>query len=155
MFDRRTVTAMLAGSVVAPNLAFAQSGNQKSAFYSGVGNELTHYEVDAAAATLAKRGSVKMPGGIQYAWPHPSKKYLYVTSSTGGPGFNPGPGFAPEALPLIFEPFRTTKANGLGLGLPICRSIINAHGGRLWAMNNHGRGATLIFTLPARNDLAP
>jgi PAS domain S-box-containing protein len=66
-----------------------------------------------------------------------------------------GPGFAPEALPLIFEPFRTTKANGLGLGLPICRSIINAHGGRLWAMNNHGRGATLIFTLPARNDLAP
>jgi 6-phosphogluconolactonase (cycloisomerase 2 family) len=34
-----------------------------------------------------------MPGGIQYAWPHPSKKYLYVTSSTGGPGFSPGPGF--------------------------------------------------------------
>ncbi|HWO87333.1 MAG TPA: beta-propeller fold lactonase family protein, partial [Stellaceae bacterium] len=93
MFDRRTVAAMLAGSVVAPKFTFAEDDKQKSAFYSGVGNELTHYEVDAAAATLARRGSVKMPGGIQYAWPHPSKKYLYVTSSTGGPGFSPGPGF--------------------------------------------------------------
>ncbi len=96
MFDRRTVTAMLAGSVVAPKFALAKGGKQKSALYSGVGNELTHYEVDSAAAELVKRGSVKMPGGIQYAWPHPSKKYLYVTSSTGGPGFNPGPGFPPD-----------------------------------------------------------
>jgi 6-phosphogluconolactonase len=96
MFDRRTVAAMLAGSAVAPGFAWAKGGKQKSALYSGVGNELTHYEVDAAAASLAKRGSVKMPGGIQYAWPHPSKKYLYVTSSTGGPGFNPGPGFPPD-----------------------------------------------------------
>jgi len=93
MFDRRTVSAMLAGAVAAPRFAFAQESKEKSTFYSGVGNELTHYEVDASAATLAKRGSVKMPGGIQYAWPHPSKKFLYVTSSTGGPGFNPGPGF--------------------------------------------------------------
>lgn len=96
MFDRRTVTAMLAGTVVAPSFALAEGGEQKSALYSGVGSELTHYEVDAAAATLTRRGSVKMPGGIQYAWPHPSKKYLYVTSSTGGPGFTPGPGFPPD-----------------------------------------------------------
>jgi 6-phosphogluconolactonase len=93
MFDRRTVSAMLAGTVVAPGFAFAQGGQQTSALYSGVGHELTHYEVDVAAAQLARRGSVKMPGGIQYAWPHPSKKFLYVTSSTGGPGFKPGPGF--------------------------------------------------------------
>ncbi|HMA71837.1 MAG TPA: beta-propeller fold lactonase family protein [Xanthobacteraceae bacterium] len=93
MFNRRTVSAMLAGTVAAPSFAFAQRETQQSAFYSGVGNELTHYEVDAAEAGLARRGSIKMPGGIQYAWPHPSNKYLYVTSSTGGPGFNPGPGF--------------------------------------------------------------
>jgi len=96
MFDRRTVSAMLAGAVAAPRFAFAQESKEKSTFYSGVGNELTHYEVDASAATLAKRGSVKMPGGIQYAWPHPSRKYLYVTSSTGGPGFSPGPSFPPD-----------------------------------------------------------
>jgi 6-phosphogluconolactonase (cycloisomerase 2 family) len=93
MFDRRTVTAMLAGAVVAPKFALAEEGRQKSAFYSGVGNVLTHYEVYTAAAALARRGSVKMPGGIQYAWPHPSAKFLYVTSSTGGPGFTPGPDF--------------------------------------------------------------
>jgi hypothetical protein len=50
MLDRRTVTAMLAGSVVAPKFALAADGKQDSALYSGAGNELTHYEVDAAAA---------------------------------------------------------------------------------------------------------
>jgi len=93
MFNRRTVSVMLAGTVVAPGFAFAKAAKGdgakgKSAFYSGVANELTHYEVDIAAAELAKRGSIKMPGGIQYAWPSPSRKFLYVTSSTGGPGFS-------------------------------------------------------------------
>jgi len=97
MFDRRTVTAMLAGAAVAPKFALAQDGATKSAFYSGVGNVLTHYAVDPAGAALEKRASVTLPGGIQYAWPHPSKKFLYVTSSTGGPGFKPGAGFAPNS----------------------------------------------------------
>jgi 6-phosphogluconolactonase len=88
MFDRRTFSAMLAGTVVAPRMSFAQAGKDRMAFYSGVGTELTRYEVDVDADTLAKRGSVKVPGGVQYAWPHPSRKYLYVSSSTGGPGFS-------------------------------------------------------------------
>ena len=58
-----------------------------------------------------------------------------------------GVGLAPELIERIFEPFYTTKANGLGLGLPICRSIITAHGGRLWAENNSDRGAAFHFTL--------
>jgi PAS domain S-box-containing protein len=65
-----------------------------------------------------------------------------------------GSGFAPEKLGRIFEPFRTTKPNGLGLGLPICRSIISAHGGRLWATNNTDRGATVRFTLNALEEVA-
>jgi PAS domain S-box-containing protein len=60
-----------------------------------------------------------------------------------------GPGFTPEILASPFEPFRTTKAHGLGLGLPICRSIIAAHGGRLWLENNNKGGATVRFTLRA------
>src|ERR1700733_11737361 len=88
MFDRRAFSAMLAATVVAPRTSFAQAAKDKMAFYSGVGTELTHFEVDVDADTLAKRGAIKMPGGIQYAWPHPSRKYLYVSSSTGGPGFS-------------------------------------------------------------------
>jgi 6-phosphogluconolactonase len=93
--NRRTFSALLAGAVAAPRMSFAQA-KDKSAFYSGVGPELTHYEVDFDAATLTKRASVKLPGGIQYAWPHPSRRYFYVASSTGGVGIAPVPGFAPD-----------------------------------------------------------
>jgi PAS domain S-box-containing protein len=63
-----------------------------------------------------------------------------------------GPGFPEEILPHLFEPFHTTKPKGLGLGLAICRSIIAAHGGRLVAGNENGRGAMLRLTLPAQNE---
>jgi len=61
-----------------------------------------------------------------------------------------GPGLAAGALEQVFAAFHTTKADGLGLGLSICRSIIEAHDGRLWASGNEGRGAVFRFTLPAR-----
>ena len=62
-----------------------------------------------------------------------------------------GSGLAADKLDNIFEPFFTTKRDGLGMGLSISRSIIEAHGGRLWAENNIERGATFYFTLPLRN----
>jgi 6-phosphogluconolactonase len=93
--DRRTFSAMLAGTVAAPRMAFAQS-KDRSAFYSGVGGQLTQFEVDFDAATLTRRASVMLPGGIQYAWPHPSRKYLYVATSSGGVGIAPVPGYPPN-----------------------------------------------------------
>jgi PAS domain S-box-containing protein len=60
-----------------------------------------------------------------------------------------GPGFASAALERVFEAFHTTKPGGLGLGLSICRSIIEAHNGRLWASPNVARGASFQFALPA------
>ena len=60
-----------------------------------------------------------------------------------------GPGFAPATLDRVFEAFYTTKPGGLGLGLSICRSIIEAHNGRLWASANLPRGASFQFALPA------
>jgi signal transduction histidine kinase len=60
-----------------------------------------------------------------------------------------GPGFAPEVPERVFEAFYTTKPGGLGMGLSICRSIIEAHGGRLWATRCEPRGALFQFTVPA------
>jgi PAS domain S-box-containing protein len=59
-----------------------------------------------------------------------------------------GPGLDPQSLDRLFEAFYTTKPDGLGMGLAICRSIIEAHGGRLWATANEPRGAVFQFTLP-------
>jgi len=60
-----------------------------------------------------------------------------------------GQGLRPESLPHLFEPFYTTKPDGMGMGLSICRSIIEAHGGRLWATRCEPRGALFQFTIPA------
>ena len=60
-----------------------------------------------------------------------------------------GPGIAPEHLDRVFDAFYTTKSSGVGMGLSICRSIINAHGGRLWADASPTGGAVFQFTLPS------
>lgn len=60
--------------------------NPAAALYSSVGNELTHYDIDVEGAALTKRATIKLPANVQYAWPHPSKRYLHVASSPRGPG---------------------------------------------------------------------
>jgi C4-dicarboxylate-specific signal transduction histidine kinase len=85
---------------------------------------------------------------------------LFISSTPDGDGVqvtvrDSGPGFAPGSLEHVFDPFYTTKSTGLGMGLSICRSIINAHGGRLWAEANQPQGAIFRFAVPARNDAEP
>ncbi|MEX2742672.1 PAS domain S-box protein [Rhizobium mongolense] len=63
-----------------------------------------------------------------------------------------GVGLEPQSVERVFEAFYTTKAEGLGMGLAICRSIIEAHGGRLWARTNEPWGAVFQFTLPSTPD---
>ena len=65
---------------------------------------------------------------------------------------NSGPTLDPNGLDRLFDAFYTTKPQGLGMGLAISRSIIEAHGGRLWAKANVPRGAVFQFTLPFREE---
>jgi PAS domain S-box-containing protein len=80
---------------------------------------------------------------------------LVVKSEQSGAGqvtvevCDSGVGIEPDKMDKLFHPFFTTKANGMGMGLPISRSIIEAHGGRLWAIRNDGRGSTFKFSVPA------
>jgi len=63
-----------------------------------------------------------------------------------------GPGIAPDHLERVFEAFYSTKSNGVGMGLSICRSIVRAQGGRLWAETKKPRGAVFLFTLPSAGE---
>jgi signal transduction histidine kinase len=65
-----------------------------------------------------------------------------------------GPGLDQAQKDRVFEAFFTTKSEGMGMGLSICRSIIDAHGGRLWASPNLPNGAVFQFTLPTTIDSA-
>jgi signal transduction histidine kinase len=63
-------------------------------------------------------------------------------------------GLDAEHLEAVFEAFFSTKPNGLGMGLPICRAIVESHGGRLWVTSNFVGGATFQFTLPAQRNVS-
>jgi C4-dicarboxylate-specific signal transduction histidine kinase len=91
-----------------------------------------------------------------------SRELVISTSETDRDGVvvvvavrDSGPGLDPANPERVFEAFYTTKPGGVGMGLLICRSIIEAHGGRLWASANIPRGATFQFTIPVRGEAAP
>jgi signal transduction histidine kinase len=66
-----------------------------------------------------------------------------------------GPGIAPDAAGRIFEPFYTTKHDGMGMGLSIARSIVEAHGGRIWVSGGPTGGATVHFTVASAGPEPP
>ena len=66
-----------------------------------------------------------------------------------------GPGIDANSLQRIFDPFFTTESSGLGMGLSICRTIIEDHGGEIRGANRNGGGAVFTFTLPVESDSSP
>src|SRR5262245_22552429 len=83
---RLRLAALLALSILTALIAQAQTPGSKSgkvALYASVGPELTHYQMDVGSGALVRRDPVTVPDNVQYAWPHPSRRYLYVAWSNG------------------------------------------------------------------------
>src|SRR5258706_4080107 len=89
MLDRRDFTALL-GSLPAVALAGGKAWAAETVpFYASVGPKLMLYGLDLAAASLTPVGNIALPANVQYAWPHPSRKFLYVVASNTQPGSGP------------------------------------------------------------------
>jgi 6-phosphogluconolactonase (cycloisomerase 2 family) len=108
MLDRRSFSALLAGAALAPKSAWAQAAGAKTVLYSSAGPDFTLYDIDVENAALTRQSTVTLPGNVQYAWPHPSKKFLYVISTNG----EPGGGDAPKGDTHVASAFRIDPATG-------------------------------------------
>jgi 6-phosphogluconolactonase len=89
LFNRRTFLSLAASGITASRLASAQQASGKVALYANVGPDLTHYDLDVVNAELIKKETLTLPAGVQYAWPHASRRYLYVASSSSASGYGP------------------------------------------------------------------
>src|ERR1700716_2600659 len=118
MFSRRALLSLAAGGIAAPRLASARPAFRKVALYANVGADLTHYDVDIAGAALTKRATVTLPAGVQYAWPHASRRYLYVASSSSASGYGPA-GTEHHVTALSIDPATgALKQHGSPIRLP-------------------------------------
>jgi signal transduction histidine kinase len=93
-------------------------------------------------AIEAMSGTNERPRDLLISTGRDGPSDVFVAVQDSGPGLNP------ESFDRLFDAFYTTKRDGLGMGLAICRSIIEAHGGRVWASPRAGAGAQFQFTLP-------
>jgi signal transduction histidine kinase len=148
--------AELLGQVL--ELARAQTGPRKVVFRSVIGAALPAVEADPIQIQQVVlnllHNAVEAVQGLE---PERQRVTLRAAIEAGGDGVeiavsDLGPGCPPDVLPHIFEPQVTTKPDSLGLGLAISRSIVEAHGGKLWAVPNSADGLSFHFSLPARKD---
>lgn len=87
-------------------------------FYQSVGDRLTQWDVDVEAATLTPRGSITLPSKVQYVWPHPSGKFLYVSTSDAASGNTPNPGSVHRLCALAIGPNGELSHHGTPASLP-------------------------------------
>jgi len=142
MIDRRAFTALVAGTLASPRVSFGQGSSARCVFYSAVGRELTCYAVDVKDGTLTKQGTVATPANIQYVWPHPSARYLYVVSSNGGPTASGASGNVHVANAFTVEP-----ASGalLPLGGPVALASRPIHA----SVDNSGHYLLIAYNNPS------
>jgi 6-phosphogluconolactonase len=117
--DRRTFnTAFLsAAATSAVGLGSAAAGG-RTVFYQGVGDRLTQWDVDVDTATLIPQASVTLPSNIQYVWPHPSRKFLYASTSDAASGNAPNPGKVHRLCTLSVDATGAISMHGEAASLP-------------------------------------
>jgi len=118
MVNRRGFISLLACAAAAPRITWAQARPGKVALYASVGAEFTQYDVNVDGGELVKRGSVTLPAGVQYAWPHVSSQYLYVASSNGGVGLAGAAGDRHHASAFRIDPSGALRLHGDPISLP-------------------------------------
>ncbi|HVV26936.1 MAG TPA: beta-propeller fold lactonase family protein [Rhizomicrobium sp.] len=141
MLDRRAVIAMLGAlppAAFAPS-AFAQ--DRTLPFYASVGPRLSLYALDVAAATLTPRGAVTLPANVQYAWPDPARRFLYVVASNTKPG-----GLGPDAGGHCAQAFRIGADGALSAH---GRAVTLAHRPIHATVDHTGRFLLIAYNLPS------
>lgn len=118
MVSRRTFLSLLGGAAAAPTFVGVQTSLRSVALYASLGADLTHYDVDVDAAVLIRRGTVTLPAGVQYAWPHLSRRYLYVASSNTAAGSGATPGDTHHVTAFRIDAAGVLTRHGNPIALP-------------------------------------
>jgi two-component system sensor kinase FixL len=140
MIEQASSLALIGSEALGVKVHFSFDQNAGRAFANRT-------QIQQVLVNLMRNAVEAMAGG--------SRRELEVTTASLDEGmieiavFDSGPGLAKEVMNHLFEPFVSTKRNGMGLGLSICRSIIEAHGGKLRTESNPGGGTVFRFTLAA------
>ena len=96
----------------------AASGSGRTAFYQSIGAQLSQWSVDAESAMLTRRASIELPSNVQYVWPHPSRRYLYASTSDAASGNTPNPGKVHRLVALRINADGSLALHGEPQALP-------------------------------------
>jgi 6-phosphogluconolactonase len=120
--NRRTFNIGLAtaaaSSLVGCATGAGTDGRRRTVLYQSVGQQFTHWDVDVEGAALTRRASLTMPSNVQYAWPHPSRQYLYVSTSDAASGNAPNPGTVHRLCAVSVDASGALKMHGEPQTLP-------------------------------------
>jgi signal transduction histidine kinase len=151
---RQDVAALIRGAAGLAETEHSQDG--KTPVTVDLPPDLPQVDVDAVQVQQVLVNLIRNAIEAQAALPAARRTVLITAHPTGGEieivVADRGPGLAPEIAERLFQPFTTTKAGGMGMGLAICRTIVEAHGGRLWLAADGPDGCSFRFTLPVHRE---
>jgi len=143
MINRRAFGGLIASVFAMPEATWGDTAKGRTVHYASIGPELFLFDLDVEGAALIKRSAVTLPANIQYAWPHPSRRYLYVVSSNGGPGVA---GDKHHSTALVIDPATgALRLHGDAAALPSrpIHTSVDASGGYLLTAYNNPSNVTV------------